>query len=81
MLACGCRAMASLARARRIYPGLWVAIGILSALSGRQQTGKGCLIDFSMLDGQVSLLTLAIGYPLAYVLARSTSRCSSAAPR
>jgi crotonobetainyl-CoA:carnitine CoA-transferase CaiB-like acyl-CoA transferase len=39
--------------------GLWIAIGILAALAGREKTGKGCLIDFSMLDGQVSLLTLA----------------------
>jgi len=39
--------------------GLWVAIAILSALAGREKTGKGCYVDFSMLDGQVSLLTLA----------------------
>ena len=39
--------------------GLWVAIGILSALQGRNTTGKGCQIDFSMLDGQVGLLSLA----------------------
>jgi crotonobetainyl-CoA:carnitine CoA-transferase CaiB-like acyl-CoA transferase len=39
--------------------GLWVAIAVLSALHGRQRTGKGCQIDFSMLDGQVSLLTIA----------------------
>ena len=39
--------------------GLWVAIAILAALAGRGRTGKGCHIDFSMLDGQVSLLTLA----------------------
>jgi crotonobetainyl-CoA:carnitine CoA-transferase CaiB-like acyl-CoA transferase len=39
--------------------GLWVAIAILAALAGRQRTGKGCHVDFSMLDGQVSLLTLA----------------------
>jgi crotonobetainyl-CoA:carnitine CoA-transferase CaiB-like acyl-CoA transferase len=39
--------------------GLWVAIAILAALAGRSRTGKGCHIDFSMLDGQVSLLTLA----------------------
>jgi crotonobetainyl-CoA:carnitine CoA-transferase CaiB-like acyl-CoA transferase len=39
--------------------GLWVAIGILSALVGRAGTGKGCHIDFSMLDGQVGLLSLA----------------------
>jgi crotonobetainyl-CoA:carnitine CoA-transferase CaiB-like acyl-CoA transferase len=39
--------------------GLWVAIAILAALAGRQRTGNGCHIDFSMLDGQVALLTLA----------------------
>ena len=41
--------------------GMWIAIGLLSALNGRSLTGKGCHIDFSMLDGQVSLLTLAAG--------------------
>jgi crotonobetainyl-CoA:carnitine CoA-transferase CaiB-like acyl-CoA transferase len=39
--------------------GLWVAIAILAALAGRSRTQKGCHIDFSMLDGQVALLTLA----------------------
>ncbi len=39
--------------------GLWVAIAILSALAGRAKTGKGCRVDFSVLDGQVALLTLA----------------------
>jgi crotonobetainyl-CoA:carnitine CoA-transferase CaiB-like acyl-CoA transferase len=39
--------------------GLWVAIAILAALAGRAHTGKGCHVDFSMLDGQVALLTLA----------------------
>lgn len=39
--------------------GLWVAIGILAALAGRAEHGKGAYIDFSMIDGQVSLLTLA----------------------
>jgi crotonobetainyl-CoA:carnitine CoA-transferase CaiB-like acyl-CoA transferase len=39
--------------------GLWVAIGILAMLSGREKTGRGAHLDFSMLDGQVSLLTLA----------------------
>lgn len=39
--------------------GLWIAIAILAALAGRTRTGKGCHVDFSMLDGQVSLLTLA----------------------
>lgn len=39
--------------------GLWIAIAILASLAGRTRTGKGCHVDFSMLDGQVSLLTLA----------------------
>jgi crotonobetainyl-CoA:carnitine CoA-transferase CaiB-like acyl-CoA transferase len=39
--------------------GLWVAIAILSGLQGRSGNDQGCHIDFSMLDGQVSLLTLA----------------------
>jgi crotonobetainyl-CoA:carnitine CoA-transferase CaiB-like acyl-CoA transferase len=39
--------------------GLWVAIAILAALAGRERTGNGAHVDFSMLDGQVSLLTLA----------------------
>jgi crotonobetainyl-CoA:carnitine CoA-transferase CaiB-like acyl-CoA transferase len=39
--------------------GLWIAIAILAVLAGRARTGKGCYVDFSMLDGQVSLLTLA----------------------
>jgi len=39
--------------------GLWVAIAVLAALHGRARTQRGCFIDFSMLDGQVALLTLA----------------------
>ena len=39
--------------------GLWVAIGILAMHAGREKTGRGAHLDFSMLDGQVSLLTLA----------------------
>ncbi len=39
--------------------GLWVAIGILSTLIGRQKSDAGCHVDFSMLDGQVGLLSLA----------------------
>lgn len=39
--------------------GLWIAIAILASIAGRERTGKGCHIDFSMLDGQVALLTLA----------------------
>lgn len=39
--------------------GLWVCIAVLSALAGREKTGAGCHIDFSMFDGQVGLLSLA----------------------
>jgi crotonobetainyl-CoA:carnitine CoA-transferase CaiB-like acyl-CoA transferase len=39
--------------------GLWIAVAILAALAGRARTGRGCHVDFSMLDGQVALLTLA----------------------
>lgn len=39
--------------------GLWVAIGILATLLGRAKTDAGCHVDFSMLDGQVGLLSLA----------------------
>jgi crotonobetainyl-CoA:carnitine CoA-transferase CaiB-like acyl-CoA transferase len=39
--------------------GLWIAIGILAMLAGREKTGHGAHLDFSMLDGQVALLTLA----------------------
>jgi crotonobetainyl-CoA:carnitine CoA-transferase CaiB-like acyl-CoA transferase len=40
--------------------GLWVAIAILAGLQGRgAHPGHGCHIDFSMLDGQIALLTLA----------------------
>jgi crotonobetainyl-CoA:carnitine CoA-transferase CaiB-like acyl-CoA transferase len=39
--------------------GLWAAIAIMGGLLGRATSGKGCHIDFSMFDGQVSLLTIA----------------------
>lgn len=39
--------------------GLWVAIAILSSLVGRANNGGGCHVDFSMMDGQVGLLSLA----------------------
>lgn len=37
--------------------GMWVVIGILAALSSRQQTGRGQHVDVSLLDGQMSWLT------------------------
>ena len=39
--------------------GLWIAIAALSMLQGRGAGGRGGHLDFSMLDGQISLLTLA----------------------
>jgi len=39
--------------------GLWIAVAILTGLVGRARTGKGCHVDLSMLDTQVSLLTIA----------------------
>jgi crotonobetainyl-CoA:carnitine CoA-transferase CaiB-like acyl-CoA transferase len=38
---------------------LWVAVAILAALQGRSATGRGCHVDFSMLDGQIAMLTVA----------------------
>ncbi len=40
--------------------GLFTAIGILAALQARERTGKGQLLDVSMLDCQVALLEYAI---------------------
>ncbi|WP_137388557.1 CaiB/BaiF CoA transferase family protein [Rhodoligotrophos defluvii] len=39
--------------------GLWVAIAILAGVLGRQASGKGTRVDLSMLDVQVSMLTIA----------------------
>jgi crotonobetainyl-CoA:carnitine CoA-transferase CaiB-like acyl-CoA transferase len=39
--------------------GLWIAIAVLAALNGRHASGQGAYVDFSMLDGQVGLLSLA----------------------
>ncbi|MBN9241278.1 MAG: CoA transferase [Mesorhizobium sp.] len=39
--------------------GLWIAISVLTGLAGRTQAGRGTHIDLSMLDVQVSMLTIA----------------------
>jgi crotonobetainyl-CoA:carnitine CoA-transferase CaiB-like acyl-CoA transferase len=39
--------------------GLWAAIAVLAALQGRAASGQGCHVDFSMLDGQIALLSVA----------------------
>jgi crotonobetainyl-CoA:carnitine CoA-transferase CaiB-like acyl-CoA transferase len=41
--------------------GMWALIGILAALHARQATGRGQLIDVSLLDGQVAWLTYVAG--------------------
>jgi crotonobetainyl-CoA:carnitine CoA-transferase CaiB-like acyl-CoA transferase len=46
--------------------GLWIALGVLSMINGRHQTGKGGYLDFSMLDGQIALLTLAAARHFAH---------------
>ena len=39
--------------------GLWVAIACMLGLSGRNASGHGAHMDYSMMDGQVSLLSVA----------------------
>lgn len=39
--------------------GLWIAIAVLSSVIGREGSGTGACVDMGMLDGQISLLTLA----------------------
>ena len=41
--------------------GMWALIGILAALHARAATGRGQLIDISLLDGQVAWLTYVAG--------------------
>ncbi|HUB21819.1 MAG TPA: CaiB/BaiF CoA-transferase family protein [Streptosporangiaceae bacterium] len=41
--------------------GMWALIGILAALHARTASGRGQLIDISLLDGQVAWLTYVAG--------------------
>jgi len=41
--------------------GMWAVIGILAALHARQATGRGQLIDISLMDGQIAWLTYVAG--------------------
>ncbi|GIW82244.1 MAG: CoA:oxalate CoA-transferase [Gemmatales bacterium] len=43
-----------------ITGGLFAAIGISAALYHRQSTGRGMLVDVSMLDGQIAILESAV---------------------
>ncbi len=45
--------------------GVYTSLGILSALFRREQTGLGALVDCSMLEAQLSLMTHAIGIRVA----------------
>src|SRR5581483_4503168 len=47
-----------------ITAGMYAAFGILTALHAREKTGRGQFVDVSMLQGQLGILTGAIG---AYV--------------
>src|SRR5208282_1119382 len=42
--------------------GLYAAIAILAAMAGRQRTGRGQLVDVSLLDSTVSLMTYMASY-------------------
>ena len=39
--------------------GLWIAISILTGIAGRTRSGRGTHVDLSMLDVQISMLTIA----------------------
>ena len=39
-----------------IFTGVYSAVGILAALAQRDKTGRGCLVDTSLLDSQVGVL-------------------------
>jgi formyl-CoA transferase/CoA:oxalate CoA-transferase len=40
-----------------IVAGLWATIGILSALAARERSGRGQMVDCSLIEGQLGLLT------------------------
>jgi len=44
-----------------IGAGMWALIGILAALHARETSGRGQLIDISLLDGQIAWLTYVAG--------------------
>jgi crotonobetainyl-CoA:carnitine CoA-transferase CaiB-like acyl-CoA transferase len=44
-----------------ITAGMYAAFGILTALHARSRTGRGQFIDVSMLEGQLGILTGAVG--------------------
>lgn len=55
--------------------GLWIAISMLAGLVGRGTNGRGCHVDLSMMDVQVSLLTIAAAR--LFALGEDPTRCGT----
>lgn len=58
--------------------GMYAAIAILAAMAGRQRTGRGQLVDISLLDSTVSLMTYMAAY--FFATGQSPKRMGSAHP-
>ncbi len=58
--------------------GMYATIAILAALAGRQRTGRGQMVDVSLLDSTVSLMTYMAGY--FFATGQSPKRMGSAHP-
>jgi alpha-methylacyl-CoA racemase len=61
---------------------LYLAIGLLAALTEARQSGKGQVVDAAMVDGAASLLTMHIGYRQAkfWNLERGTNTVDGGSP-
>lgn len=55
--------------------GLWIAVAMLAGLVGRGTSGRGCHVDLSMMDVQVSLLTIAAAR--LFALGEDPTRCGT----
>lgn len=40
-----------------VVAGMWATIGVLTALAARERTGRGQMVDSSLIEGQLGLLT------------------------
>ena len=63
-----------------VTAGLYCAIGILSAVHERERSGKGQLIDISMLDSQIAILENAYMRCLLYTSPSPRDRQKSRMP-
>jgi formyl-CoA transferase/CoA:oxalate CoA-transferase len=61
-----------------ICAGMFAAIGILAAITARERTSRGQMVDISLLDGQVSWLSHQAGYFLT--TGKNPERLGSAHP-